>query len=360
MERLSHTGDVMSNVHNIQKIRVGIVGAGANSRAKHIPGFQSIEGVEVVGVVNRSRDSGQRIADEFGIESVYNNWHDLVQSQEIDAICISTWPYMHSPITLSALKNGKHVLTEARMAMNASEAKAMLQASLQNPQLVAQVVPSPLTLKVDRTIKDTIGSGYLGTITAIELRSTQGNFPELKGDLQWRHDRSVSGYNILNMGIWYEALMRWVGPATEVFAMTKVTVPQRIGTDGLLEQVNVPDHVDVLCRFANGAQAHLAFSAITGLGAAGDAWLFGTDGTLHLDARSMTLYGGRRGEDSLKEIPIAPGKMDSWRVEEEFINAIRGQEQVRLTTFEDGLAYMDFTEAVTKSAQSRQSISLPL
>jgi predicted dehydrogenase len=353
----------MSNIQNLQKhqrVRVGIVGAGANSRAKHIPGFQSIDGVEVVGVANRSRDSGRHIADEFGIKRVYDSWHELVQSPEIDAVCIGTWPYMHCPITLSALENGKHVLTEARMAMDASEARAMLQTSRQNPQLVAQVVPSPFTLKVDRTIQDTIGSGYLGAITAIELRATQGSFPEWGGHLQWRHDRSVSGYNILNMGIWYEALMRWVGPATEVFAMTKVTVPQRIGTSGLLGQVTVPDHVDVLCRFAGDAQAHLAFSAVTGLGATGDAWLFGTEGTLHLDTGSMTLYGGRRGEDVLMEIAVATEKKESWRVEEEFINAIRGLEQVRLTTFEDGLAYMEFTEAVTKSAQSRQSIFLPL
>ena len=343
-----------------EKIRVGIVGAGANSRARHIPGFQALEEVEVVGVANRSRESGQRVADEFGIDHVYDNWHELVQSPDIDAVCIGTWPYMHSPITLSALEAGKHVLTEARMAMDASEARAMLLASRQNPQLVAQIVPSPFTLKVDRTIQDIVGSGYLGSLTAIELRTTQNSFPELGGHLQWRHDRSVSGYNVLNMGIWYEALMRWVGPATEVFAMTKVTVPQRVGTDGLLRQVTVPDHVDVLCQFPGGAQAHLAFSAVTGLGAAGDAWLFGTEGTLHLDIASMTLSGGRRSDQALKEIGISPEKEETWRVEEEFINAIRGLEPVRLTTFEDGLAYMEFTEAVARSAQSRKSVPLPL
>ncbi|MDA0988780.1 MAG: Gfo/Idh/MocA family oxidoreductase [Chloroflexi bacterium] len=350
----------MSNNAGTQHIRIGVAGAGANSRAKHIPGFQAIERVEVVGIANRSRNSGQRVADEFGIERVYDSWLEMVQSPDIDAVCIGTWPYMHCPITLAALDAGKHILTEARMAMDASEARAMVHASRRNPQLVAQVVPSPFTLKVDRTIQDIIGLGYLGAITAIELRATQGGFPEFWGPLQWRHDRSVSGYNVLNMGIWYEALMRWVGPATEVFAMTKVTVPQRVDADGLLTQVTVPDHVDVLSQFACGAQAHLAFSAVTGLGGAGDAWLFGTEGTLHLDTASMTLYGGRRGDNSLKEIAVAPEKTETWRVEEEFINAIRGLEQVRRTTFEDGLAYMEFTEAVTRSAQSRKSVPLPL
>ena len=347
----------MSNSDNI---RIGIVGAGANSRARHIPGFQALEGVQVVGVANRSLESGRRVADEFGIGRVFEDWRELVQSPDVDAVCVGTWPYMHCPVTLSALDAGKHILTEARMAMDASEAKAMLQASRRNPRLVAQVVPSPFTLKVDRTIQDLIGSGYLGALTSVEMRATQGGFPEFGGPLQWRHDRAVSGYNALFLGVWYEALIRWIGPATEVFAMTSVTVNQRMDAQGLLRPVTIPDHVDALCRFAGGAQGRLAFSSVTGLGASGDVWLFGTEGTLHLETGSMTLYGGRRGDDSLKEIAIPPEKEETWRVEEEFVNAIRGLEPVRLTTFEDGVAYMEFTEAVARSAQSRKSVHLPL
>ncbi len=47
-----------------ETIRIGLVGAGANTRLRHIPGFQAIDGVELVSVANRSRESGQRIADE--------------------------------------------------------------------------------------------------------------------------------------------------------------------------------------------------------------------------------------------------------------------------------------------------------
>ena len=38
-------------------IRVGIVGAGANTRLRHIPGFRAIRGVELAGVVNSSPES---------------------------------------------------------------------------------------------------------------------------------------------------------------------------------------------------------------------------------------------------------------------------------------------------------------
>ena len=336
------------------------MGAGANSRARHIPGFQALEGVDVAGVANRSRESGQRVADEFGIARVFDNWQQLVQSPDIDAVCIGTWPYVHCPITIAALDAGKHVLTEARMAMDAAEARAMLNASRRNPHLVAQVVPSPFTLKVDTTIRELLSSGYLGTLTTVEIRVTGGAFPEFGGPLQWRHDRAVSGYNVMFLGVWYEAMMRWTGPATEVLAMTSATVSRRMDADGLLRSVTIPDHVEVLSRLATGAQAHMAFSAVTGLAPSGDVWLFGTEGTLHLDAGSMRLFGGRRGDDSLAELPVPVEKQQSWRVEEEFVNAIRGLEPVRLTTFEDGTAYMEFTEAVALSARTGRTVHLPL
>jgi hypothetical protein len=62
----------------------------------------------------------------------------------------------------------------------------------------------------------------------------------------------------------------------------------------------------------------------------------------------------------LQEIPIVPEKAGSWRVEEEFINAIRGKEEIKLTTFADGVKYMEFTEAVARSAALGKAINLPL
>ena len=343
-----------------RSIRVGIVGAGNNSRAKHIPGFKSLPEVEVAGVANRSLESGQRVADEFGIPRVYSNWLELVNSAEIDAVCIGTWPYMHCPITLAALQAGKHVLTEARMAMDAAEAKLMYQASLDHSNLVTQIVPFPGSFKVDLTIQEIVTSNYLGDIVAIDITSNQNRFADFNSSIQWRQDRDLSGYNILNMGMWYEGLMRWVGPATRVSAMSKVTVQSRKNSNGDGRTVTIPDHVDILCEMGNGSQARLQFSAVTGFGGSNKIWIYGTQGTLHLDASSMTMYLGNRTSKSLEEIPIHPDKISTWRVEEEFISAIRGQEPVRYTTFKDGLAYMEFTEAVTKSARTGQTVHLPL
>src|SRR5439155_1689048 len=230
MSRHTRRGASMSD----RPIRMGFVGAGRNTRSRHIPGLQKQPGVEFVAVANRSRESGERVAKEFGIRRVEADWRDVV---------------------------------------------------------------------------------------------------------------ALSGHNILNMGIWYEAMARWLGPAKRVSAMGKVAVPRRRDESGAMHEVKVPDHVDVLATLAGDAVAHLRFSAVTALGPANEVWIFGSDGTLRLEADAKRLSGARRGDKELREIPIPAERRVGWRVEEEFVNAVRGREKVSHTTFEDGVRYMEFTDA---------------
>ncbi|MDA0264802.1 MAG: Gfo/Idh/MocA family oxidoreductase [Chloroflexi bacterium] len=350
-------------------IRVGLIGAGANTRLRHIPGLREQEGVEIVAVANRSRASGEAIASEYEIPTVYDNWLELMEADDIDAICIGTWPYMHRTLVLSALENDKHVLTEARMAMDAQEAHEMLDASRQFPHLVTQIVPAPQTLQVDRTVQELIADGFLGEPLALRLRvcdyhgrtNRADTFMNTDGPLHWRQDRQLSGYNIMGMGIWYEALMRYVGPATKVVAMTKVFTNKRKDENGILRGVSVPDHVNVLCEFASGVQGDLSWSTVTGLQTGSEMWLFGSEGTIKLEGPPFDkVLVGKPGDEQLKEHPIADDKRGKWRVEQDFIDAIRGNAAVTHTPFDVGVQYMEFTEAVTRSAQTGQVVHLPL
>lgn len=352
-------------------IRVGVIGAGANTRKRHIPGLQAQEGVEVVAVANRTSASGQRVAEEFDIAAVYDDWMEIIEDDDIDAVCIGTWPYMHCPLTLAALDADQHVLVEARMAMNSVEAHAMLEASKANPGLVSQIVPAPHTLSVDRTMIDLISDGYIGDLISIKAQVANGStFPDREAPLHWRHDRDLSGNNVMTMGIWYEALMRWVGPATEVAAMGQVVVTHRNDSDGRRRATTIPDHLDILCKMAAGGQANISVTTVSGLmpGPALTLSIHGTEGTLYLAetdfndpaAPALELMGGRRGDAELKRIEIPEEKRGGWRVEEEFINAIRGVEPITHTTFTDGVKYMEFTDALSFSMRTGETIKLPL
>jgi predicted dehydrogenase len=141
-------------------------------------------------------------------------------------------------------------------------------------------------------------------------------------------------------------------------AMTRIAVPKRKDSTGAMQDVKVPDHVDILGKLGNGAVAHLRFSALTALAPAPEAWIYGSEGTLRIEVPSKRLSGGRRGDKELKEIEIPKDQRIGWRVEEEFVGAIRGREKIKLTTFEDGVRYMEFTDAVAKSAASGQAVDV--
>ena len=340
-----------------ETVKVGIIGAGGNTRSKHIPGLQAIEGVEIIGVCNRSQESSQRVADEFGIPKTYDNWQDAIGDPDTNAIVIGTWPYMHCRATVAALRADKHVMCEARMAMNAREAHIMRMASRQKTHLIAQIVPSPMTLRVDNTIKRLIAEDYIGDVLAIEARAG-GAFLDSDSSLQWRQDFDLSGLNIMSMGIWYEALMRWVGEATRIMAMGKTFVKMRPDADGVMRSVRIPEHIDVVGDLACGAQLHIQVSTVAGLAGAPEVYIFGSNGTLRFSGNK--LYGGQKDDAELTEIDIPDSEAGGWRVEEEFVNAIRGNEVITHTDFDTGVKYMEFTEAVTRSMQSGTAITLPL
>lgn len=336
-------------------LRIGIIGAGGNTRAKHIPGLQALEGVKVIGVANRTLASAQKSAAQFGIEKVYAHWWELIRSDEIDAVVIGTWPNMHAGITLAALEAGKHVMCEARLARSFREAKIMLEAAERHPHLVTQVVPSPFTLPVDLTVKRLIAEGFVGKVLALEVIE-KGSFIDLHAPLTWRQDKDVSGVNVMSLGIWYEAVMRWVGSASRVMAMGQTFIKQRSDHEGYLRATDVPDHLDVVAEMVCGAQLHIGLSQVSGFAPQTTLAIYGSEGTLQFTGGR--LYGGQRAQTELSVLTIPESEKGGWRVEAEFVGAIRDTEPITHTTFEDGLKYMVFTEAVSRSITEKRNIYL--
>ncbi len=389
-----------------KSVRIGIIGAGRDIRINLIPGWLAMDGVEIVGVSNRSRASSQKVADEFGISKVYDTWQELVADPDTNAVCIGTFPDTHCRMTLASLAANKHVLCESRMSRTASEARAMMYFARSKPGLVTQVVPAPSTFQVDNIVIDHINRGALGKLLSIDMwvgrsidNQLAGGFLDQESPLDWRQDWDVHGYNALGLGIVYENLVRWVGPATRVMANSKTFVPARHDPDGAMRAVQMPDHIDVLCDMACGATAHIAVSQATGLAPYNESWIFGSEGTLRVTSSLMASYrdreaestgidvptttrpeadatfrddvhyrdhhrlrvlAGQRGETELTELSNPVEAQYRWRVAEEFVNAIRGLEPVTRTSFETGVQYMEFVEAVAHSARTGRAFHLPL
>lgn len=335
---------------NESNLRIGVIGAGANTKLKHIPGFQAIEGVSVDVVCNRSEESSRRAADEFGIPRIAADWESVVNDPEIDAICIGTWPYRHAPMSIAALNAGKHVLTEARMAMDATQAREMLETSVRHSHLVAQVVPSPFTLAWDATIIDMLRSGELGELREVAFNKTLPGNANRETPLSWRQDIEYSGNNTIMLGIYYEVVQRWLQrDPMRVWASGAIFTRNRFDEEkGREVEVKIPDTITCHAVYEDGLRLSGYMSGVMH-GANWDGYLIsGSKGTLRLDLVEKKLFHTTLGGAEV-EVEVPEEKKADWRVEADFVDSIRDNKPVTLTNFEDGLAYMKFTDAAIES-----------
>ena len=342
------------------RTRIGIIGAGGIFRSRHLPGLAKIDAAEVAAICNRSEESGRKVADDFGLKpDVMTDPHALIARDDLDAVMIGTWPYMHGPFALEALAAGKHTFVQARMAMNLREAKRMY-ARAQETGLVAQVCPSPMGMVGDWVMRRLVREGYLGEIYNVYTRSFNGGYCNPDEPLHWRQVDRCSGLNALNMGILVEVIHRWFGYMKTVSAQAETFIKTRPlpGGEGT-GAVERPDTVNVFGRMENGATAAFLFSGVARFGTDSRVEAYGSEGTLVYNLDSHTILGGKAGDACLSEIPIPEEEARAWTVERDFVDAIRNGMPAE-TTFYEGVKYMEFTEAVFRSVERGGTVSLPL
>lgn len=96
---------------------------------KHLPGYSELkEDIEIIAACDidetRLKDAGQR----YNIPHLFTDYNDLLAMDEIDIITVCLPNYLHAPVTIKALKSGKHVHCEKPMAINERQALEMLEA----------------------------------------------------------------------------------------------------------------------------------------------------------------------------------------------------------------------------------------
>lgn len=322
-------------------IRVGFIGAGGNTRLRHLPGFRAEDHAELAAVCNRSRESSESVAAEFGVPRIFENWRELVTDPEIDAVCIGTWPNLHAEVTCAALAAGKHVLCEARMARDLAEARAMAEAADRHPDLVAQIVPSPFTLAVDEWIHAQAAEGRLGEILEIRARFLNGSLRDPRTPFNWRLDPELSGKNTMVLGILHEAILRWVNLPDLKVETASAGWGARERPDGdKLRRTVIPESLQVTACSANGVRLLYDLSHLHSGEPENWIQLNGSRGRIRVDIGGSTVlseFADETGQFALE---------DGWDVEGEFIRSILSGNPVRRTSFADGLVYMEFTEAV--------------
>ena len=341
--------------NNQQKLRIGIVGAGNIVRTRHLPALKQQPDVEIVAVSNSTYESSEQFCQEnLPHATPMRNWADLLALPDLDVIWIGTPPYMHSAVTVSALEAGKHVFCQARMAMDLAEAEEMLAVSKRFPQLVTMLCPPPYGMRGDLLVQKLLADRFIGNPHHVRLQSFMSNYLNPEAPAHWRQKIEISGLHVLTLGIYVEVLQRWLGNITGVFARGKLLQSLRRGYE-----VIVPDMLTVLCSFENGAEGVLEFSGINACAPSDRVEIYGDRGALTYDFVSDAIRTGKHGVQELNDVEIPPDLVTEWRVEDDFIGAVKSKGRVKAhPDFEDGVRYMRVVQAVADSRARNEWVEI--
>ena len=292
----------------MEKVRIGIIGAGGVVESRHLPGLEGVEGVEIDSIWSRDLERAGKVAQEHGIGRVRQEWEDIVRDGGIDAVIVAAPPVLHAVASIAGLEEGKHVLCQGRMARNLREAGEMV-AAAEKAEKVAALYPPRPGLKGDRVVQRLLGEGYVGEVR--EVRVSGMSLVEVPDIYRWMDDPEVVGVNSMALGLWAEVLNRWVGPATRVAAVAQMHGQQRMTPAGEQVAATVPDTLAVVAQLECGATASYHFSTAAAFGPGSFIEIYGTRGALVYEMFADQLRGATEGDGELQVIvvedPPAPG-----------------------------------------------------
>ena len=110
-------------------VRFGIVGFGLHAVRRLMPGFVLAQRCKVTALSSREMAKARESASEYKIPQAFDSTAELCQSKEVDAVLVTTPNSLHLSDVMTAIEHGKPVLCEKPMAMNAGEARQMVEAA---------------------------------------------------------------------------------------------------------------------------------------------------------------------------------------------------------------------------------------
>lgn len=221
----------------MDRIGVGVIGCGFVGRGAHVSAFNNMEDAHLVAISDVSSKLRSKLAKKYDLKATYEDYTDLINDPDIQAVVVSTPTQTHAKISMEALEAGKHVLCEMPLAANMKEADELIALAATKKDLF--LMPS-LTFRFTppfvRT-KQMIAEGILGEPCALLYREL---IPAADLARQWPPGAWVwnleeSGGPLYTLAVWSIDLFRWLFECeiAEVKAETKYTpLEQHGGTLG--------------------------------------------------------------------------------------------------------------------------------
>ncbi|MEZ4713939.1 MAG: Gfo/Idh/MocA family oxidoreductase [Caldilineaceae bacterium] len=368
-------------------IRVGVVGCGGIAQSQHIPGYVRTANVEVAALCDVNEALLNQVGDQYNVAFRTTDYEELVTQPQLNAVDICTAPDSHFAIARAAIEQGKHVFCEKPLALTYAEARQLHEAA-QAAGLTTGVGFVHRATPAARLAHQVISEGALGEIYSLMAIFSAGGANYAAQPMRWRNQKAVAGSGALfDLGSHMVDMTRWwLGQEiTAVCAQTRIFVPQRQWPNGETATVDVDDASTMLANFAGGAMATFINSfAATGRGFDQRVEVYGSNGALIYDqATPMSLavcigaemlkLSAAAGVDRRKKEPypivsVPENLRDRWwtgggatrSLTPDFIRAIRGEADIFLPTFYEGMRVQEVLEAGLRSVEQEKWVKLPL
>lgn len=227
-------------------LRIGLVGFGTGGRCFHAPFIEAADNICLAGVVARSVEKVRQINNEYPHVPVFSSLTEMIRSDIVDAVAISTPPSTRFELAMEAINAGLHVVADKPMALNAAQGQQLVAAA--NARGIQLSAYHNRRYDADiQTLKWVMDNGELGAVWRFHSRmdldepSTLYSYAEggLLQDL---------GSHLVDQALWL------MGPAVSVFAhLDEVELPAGRTDAGFALLI---EHAGGTCSYLEASKAN--------------------------------------------------------------------------------------------------------
>jgi len=350
-----------------ERLRVGVIGAGVGKA--HLAGYRACPEAELVALCDMDAERLKAVADQYQVPQRFTDYHEMLASAGIDAVSVALPNNLHAPVSIAAMKAGKHVLCEKPLAATLSDAEAMVAASQATGRKL--MITFYYRYRGDaQYIKRMMEGGELGRVYHVRAGwMRRRGIPKPGG---WFTRKAMSGGGpLIDLGVHILDLTMWFLGYPEVATVTGVThnALASLGKGAAMpfrvQDYDVEDLAAAFLRLKNGASISLEISWASNSSASDDYFVHlrgdqrGAELTVHNYAREDTLrlYGDLDGQPVEFRPALPPTISGHEGAVREFLAAIReGREPSSPAT--QGLVISRLLDAIYRSAATGREIVL--
>jgi len=249
----------------MKNVKWGIISTANIGVAKVIPGMLKSRNLDVVAISSRDLKTAKGWAAKLGIPKAYGSYEEMLADPEIEAVYNPLPNHLHVPLTLAAVKAGKHVLCEKPIAITAKEAAKLRKVPKKTLVSEAFMVRHALQwIDARRRVK----AGEIGDVRAIQVMFSY--FNRDAGNV--RNMAGIGGGGLLDIGCYPITVSRYIFGAEPTRVAATIDFDPKFKTDRLMGG---------MADFGKGR--HLSFSISTQLAPFQRVQIMGTKGRIEVE-----------------------------------------------------------------------------